>query len=532
LPPLTTHYSTLTFIRMKRNCLFIFVALHLFIFSSAQNDEPDQVMMQKIREEGLNHSQVMSIAHYLTDVAGPRLTNSPGYIHASEWAVSTLKSWGLKNVRLEPWGIFGPGWTMEKCYVAMKAPYYHPIIAYPFAWTKGTAGLLNAEVVMISKLDVDSIRKYGELLKGKIILPHQSDTLLRSAFNAYATRYADSVLQNIPDTYMINAEELKGMMSMINNLRSAINLLQQMGSVALLNMNNGNRDGTVDASAWWSGKKGASPELLTLSMSPEDYLRIQRLVQSKIKVQLELDVQSKTNNEDENGKNVIAEIPGTDPLLKDEIVMIGAHLDSWYSGTGATDNGAGCAVMMEVMRILKTMNVQPRRTIRIALWSGEEQGLLGSYGYIRKHFGDPSTMKLLPDQSKVSAYYNLDNGTGKIRGIFLQNNQSAQPIFKKWFEPFTDLGATTVSISNTGSTDHFSFDAIGIPAFQFIQDPMEYETRTHHTNMDTYDHLSGEDLKQAAVIIAAFVYNTAMREEKLPRKSLPSPKPWLFDLFK
>ena len=230
------------------------------------------------------------------------------------------------------------------------------------------------------------------------------------------------------------------------------------------------------------------------------------------------------SSKDIKGYNVVAEIPGTDPVLKDEIVMIGGHLDSWHGATGATDNGAGSAVMIEVMRIIKTLGLQPKRTIRIALWSGEEEGLLGSRGYVKNHFADPADMVLKPDHGKISAYYNLDNGSGKVRGIYLQGNKNAGPIFEKWLAPFNELGAKTITINNTGGTDHQSFDAVGIPGFQFIQDPLEYDTRTHHTNMDTYDHLVPEDLKQAATIIAAFVFNTAQLDEKIPRKDLPKPR--------
>ncbi len=242
-----------------------------------------------------------------------------------------------------------------------------------------------------------------------------------------------------------------------------------------------------------------------------------------------MNVQNKFYSDDLTGYNVVGEIAGVDPALKNQVVMLGGHLDSWHSGTGATDNAAGCIVMMEAVSILKSLGVQPRRTIRIALWGGEEQALYGSFGYVKKHFGDPRDMQLKPEQKEISAYYNLDNGSGKIRGIFLQNNDSVHDIFKSWLAPFADLGATGVTRSNTGSTDHISFDAVGIPAFQFIQDPLEYETRTHHSNMDTYDHLSIEDLKQAAIIVAAFVYNTAMRDELLPRKPLPPPARFVFD---
>jgi Zn-dependent M28 family amino/carboxypeptidase len=256
-------------------------------------------------------------------------------------------------------------------------------------------------------------------------------------------------------------------------------------------------------------------------LSSDDYLRLQRLANAGIPVELEAEVKTRFFSGDTKGYNVLAEIPGTDPSLKEEVVMLGGHLDSWQGATGATDNAAGCAVMMEAARILKTLNLQPKRTIRVALWSGEEQGLFCSRNYVKNHLGDPVTMNLQPAQAKISAYYNLDNGTGRIRGIYLQGNEAARPIFTSWLKPFSDLGASTVTISNTGGTDHLSFDAVGIPGFQFIQDPIEYDTRTHHTNMDTYDHLVPEDLKQAAIIVAAIVYNTAMRNEKLPRKELP-----------
>jgi hypothetical protein len=501
------------------------------IASSAQQEKIDTAVLSRIRTEALQHSQVMNIAHYLTDVSGPRLTNSPGYERASHWAVNTLQSWGLSNARLEPWGKFGRGWSMENCTVAMRAPYYLPIIAYPLAWTKGTNGPVKADVVVISALQVDSIKKYGNTLKGKIVLPLQTDSVLRSAFTAYAERFEDSTLQKMGDTYMFTAEQLAGMMGVIKNWTESIRLLQQLGCIAVLHGTSFDRDGTVSVSAWFNGKKGAWPDMPTLNLAGEHFFLLQRLLKSKIPVQLELNIQTTYYDKDENGYNVIAEIPGTDPVLKDEVVMIGGHLDSWFSGTGATDNAAGCAVMMEVIRIMKALHIQPKRTIRIALWSGEEQGLLGSHGYVVKHFADPTTMQLLPEHSKISAYYNLDNGTGRIRGIFTQGNKSVEPVFKKWLEPFADLGATTVTLANTGGTDHFTFDAVGIPGFQFIQDPIEYETRTHHTNMDTYDHLIPDDLKQASAIIASFVYHTAMRDEKLPRKPLPKPGPWLFDLF-
>ena len=512
---------------MKRitNCLFILA----FSLVSFAQESIDTSVLRKIKDEGLNHSQVDRIAHYLMDVAGPRLTNSPGYIKASNWAVGELKNWGLTNAHLDAWGKFGPGWSMQKNYVAVKKPYYQTMIAYPNAWTKGTNGLTTADVTVIKDLNADSIRKYNYDVKGKVVLTKEKNSKLPSAFKAFAERLSDDTLTKLEDTYMFTPEMLKFIKTYVSTLRNAVSELEKRGAVALLSTHGWTRDGTVEADAWWSGIKGMFPQLSILNITPEDYYRIQRLIDSNVPVQLEMDVATQMTTDDESGYNVIAEIPGTDPQLKNEIVMLGAHLDSWYSGTGATDNGAGSSVMMEAVRILKALNLKPKRTIRISLWSGEEQGLLGSTGYVRKYFGDPATVKLLPAQANISAYFNLDNGTGKIRGIYAQSNDKVQPIFQQWITPLSDLGVTTVTLHNTGATDHLPFDAVGIPGFQFVQDPIEYETRTHHTNMDVYDHLVIDDLKQAATVVAWFIYNTANRSEKLPRKELPKSGEWVWD---
>jgi Zn-dependent M28 family amino/carboxypeptidase len=292
-------------------------------------------------------------------------------------------------------------------------------------------------------------------------------------------------------------------------------------------MNSSGNDGTVFVSSGGQYTKNSPEAPANVMLSSDDYLRLQRLIDDGVNVEIEADVKTKFFDNDFQGYNVVGEIPGTDPNLKDEVVMVGGHLDSWHGATGATDNAAGCSVMMEVVRIFKALNIQPRRTIRIALWSGEEEGLFGSKGYVKNHFADTANGQwiLKPEQSKISAYYNLDNGTGKIRGVYLQGNEAARPIFAKWFEPFNDVGAKTITINNTTGTDHLSFDRAGIPGFQFIQDEIEYDTRTHHTNMDTYDHLVADDLKQAAAIIATLVYNTAQRDEKLPRKEMPPARP-------
>jgi acetylornithine deacetylase/succinyl-diaminopimelate desuccinylase-like protein len=361
-------------------------------------------------------------------------------------------------------------------------------------------------------------------------LIHRNDTL-KHTFKADATRLSDEDLSKMaaaippppPDTAAMRRRNQQfpslGGVSMATRIR---NLAMKEGAVAILSTSTRGHDGTLFVQG--GGAYGGNyPENFTdIVIAFEDYMSLVRLANSGYPVQLETEIATTFDSKDLKGYNVIAEIKGTDPKLKDELIMLGGHLDSWQGATGATDNAAGCAVMMEAMRIIKTLSLKPKRTIRIALWSGEEQGLLGSRNYVKKHFADPSSMLLQKDHSKISAYYNLDNGTGKVRGIYLQGNEGVKKIFTQWLEPFHDHGAKTVTISNTGGTDHLAFDAVGIPGFQFIQDEIEYDTRTHHTNMDTYDHLSAEDLRQAATIVAAFVYNTANREEKLPRKQLPA----------
>ena len=417
----------------------------------------------------------------------------------------------------------------------MTAPYYTPIIAIPRAWTGSTPGkkAMSGEVILIRAKDsAELYQNYSGKLKGKIVMLYSIDTL-HPTFTPNGERLADTTLEKMstakPDTGRGGSRNFNT--SQMNARRQMQILQRQMGDfynkekpALVLSMSRSGNEGTLFVQNGGSYSKDAENNYAWVMLSSDDYLRVQRLVNAGEKVELEADVKTKFYDEDIKGYNVVAEIPGTDPVLKDELVMIGGHLDSWHGATGATDNAAGCAVMMEVMRIIKATGLQPKRTIRIALWSGEEEGLLGSRAYVKTHFADPADMVLKPEHGKVSAYYNLDNGTGKVRGVYLQGNKNAGPIFEKWLEPFNELGAKTITISNTGGTDHQSFDGVGIPGFQFIQDPIEYDTRTHHTNMDTYDHLVPEDLKQAATVIAAFVYNTAQRDEKIPRKELPKPR--------
>jgi hypothetical protein len=495
----------------------------------AQNETIDTATINKIRDEGMNRSKVSWIAHYITDVSGSRLTNSPGYKRAADWIAGTLKEWGITNVKLEPWGEFGYGWSVEKSYAAMKSPYYANLISYPSPWSGSTDGLVTAPVFLLENYDSAYIAKNADKIKGHIVITKTTDTTIHSTFKPTGSRYSDSALNNMHDEHMLTKMMLNMFIPQILKEMRAMKMIQQAGAVGIIEMSREQSDGTVFVDGFGGYLKKDQPALAKLIMEKEDYLKIERLLKDGSEVKLETDIKTTFYGDDLTSYNVVGEIPGTDPTLKAEIVMLGGHLDSWQSATGATDNGAGCIATLEAIRILKALGIKPKRTIRIALWSGEEQGLLGSFQYVKKHFGDPADMKLKPEQSKVSAYYNLDNGSGKIRGIFTQGNDKAAPIFSTWLEPFHDLGATTVTPHNTGSTDHLSFDAVGIPGFQFIQDPLDYETRTHHSNMDTYEHLSVDDLKQAATIIAAFVYNTAMRAEMMPRKALPKPEKFVFD---
>ena len=516
---------------MKKTLLFSLLTAGISLSAAAQ-EVIDQAAVQKIREEGLNHSQVMKTAFYLTDVAGPRLSGSPGLKNAQNWAVKELQGYGLVNAKLEPWGKFGKGWQVNKNYAAITVPYYHAIIAIPKEWTSSTKGPVKGDVMLIKIDTLTDLPKYKGQLNGKIVIIDNNAPVLVRSKNPDLSRYTDEELAKMaaatpqpaggrgprpagnPQMAAFMAARAKAAA-----MRGAISSFLQQENVALILSQGRGTDGTVfttNGASYADTAKTALPELET---SGEDFLRIVRLLRAGQKVQMEADVQTQFFTNDLQGYNVIAEIPGTDKKLKEQVVMIGGHFDSWHAGTGATDNAAGSAVMMEAMRILKATGFKPKRTIRIALWSSEEQGLYGSRGYVAAHFGKKDSLKA--EQSKVSAYYNLDNGTGKIRGVYLQGNAAVGPIFQSYLEPFKDLGATTVTISNTGGTDHQSFDAVNIPGFQFIQDGMDYNTRTHHSNQDTYDRLVEDDLKQAATIVASFVYHTAQRAEMLPRKEAP-----------
>ncbi|MFL6283731.1 MAG: M20/M25/M40 family metallo-hydrolase [Pyrinomonadaceae bacterium] len=534
--------------------------------------------VQRIRDEGMNRSQVMQTLNQLTNVIGPRLTGSPGMRLANEWTRDTLAKWGLVNSHVEPWGTFGRGWQLKRFSAEVVEPQVFPLNAYPKAWSPATRGPLTAEVVYVDAKDLEGLQKFKGTLRGKIILNGAARDLT-AHFEPEATRRTEKQLlelANAPDPSTLperpRTTPEQRAMTLFNAQK--LNFFQDEGAALLLDPSRGD-DGTIfvqqvavpqplptDARARfamlnrdpdaprqiraWDKDAPAFAPQLTLSI--EQYNRLAHMLEAGERVRMSVNLDAQFLDQDLTAYNTVAEIPGTD--LKDEIVMLGGHMDSWHGATGATDNAAGVAVAMEAVRIIKALGLQPRRTIRIALWSGEEQGLLGSRAYVEQHFGKletpaptprptppgaaegqpvaqptpaPARARLVtkPEYDKLSAYFNLDNGTGRIRGVYMQGNESVRALFRQWLAPFADTGAQTLTLSNTGSTDHISFDTIGLPGFQFIQDEVDYSTRTHHSTQDTYERIQPGDVKQAAAIMAAFVYQTAMLDAKLPRKPAP-----------
>jgi hypothetical protein len=530
----------------------------------AQPDPNDPIA--RIKEEGMNHSQVMDTLSYLSDVIGPRLTASPNMKRANEWTREQLTKWGLQNAHLESWGPFGRGWTLKRFSAQVVAPQTIPLIAYPKAWSPALSEPLTADVVYVDAQNEADLQKFAGQLKGKIVLTSPMREV-KARFDAPGTRLNEKDLLALADAPEPQPAQRGGAGGRGGDaFRNAQRLtsakyvfFQKEGAALLIDPSRIGDGGTVfvqsatvpqapstapQGGAGGGFNRGPQPyeknaPAITpqLVMSIEHYNRIVRMIRANENVRMTVDLQVEYQDADPMGYNTIAEIPGSD--LKDEVVMLGGHMDSWHSGTGATDNGAGVSVAMEAVRIIQSLNLKPRRTIRIGLWTGEEQGLLGSAAYVTQHFGKlepgnpgvvpagtpnsqpaaPQKLTTLPDYDKFAGYFNLDNGTGKIRGVYLQGNEGVRPIFRQWLAPFKDMGAATLSISNTGGTDHLSFDRIGLPGFQFIQDEIEYDTRTHHSNQDVFDRIQSDDMKEAATIMAAFVYATAMRDEKLPRKA-------------
>ncbi|HVE65917.1 MAG TPA: M20/M25/M40 family metallo-hydrolase, partial [Thermoanaerobaculia bacterium] len=501
----------------------------------------DYDMVTRIRHEGFRNSKVMEIASALTDRIGPRLTGSPGMKKSNEWTRDKLAEWGLANARLESYP-FGRGWSYESATVRMTSPDVAPLSALPKAWSPGTNGPVRGKVVLAKHTTREELEKQKGKLKGLIVLTDEMREV-RPQEKAALDRYDDTELAELeryeipPSRSPFGPEEFR----LRREFRRALNVfLEEEKPLAVIDP--GRLDGGAfhvqGGGSWRKGEPAGVPALV---MAIEHYGRIARLLESKQTVELEVDVKARFHDDDPMAYNTVAEIPGSD--RSGEIVMLGAHMDSWHGATGATDNAAGVAAAMEAVRILKAIGAKPRRTIRIALWSGEEQGLFGSEKYVLDHFASkplpadpkerenfslrrsPGPLTLKPEHAKLSAYFNMDNGTGKIRGIYAQENAAVVPIFEAWLEPLKDLGATTVTMRNTRGTDHESFDAVGLPAFQFIQDEVEYGTRTHHTNMDVYERLQRDDLMQASVVFATFVWHAAMRDGKIPRKPMPKEEP-------
>ncbi len=486
-------------------------------------EKVDETIVAQIKAEAFQRSEVMDTLSWLSDVYGPRLTGSPSLRQAGEWARDQLTRWGMANAALEPDGTTSRGWSIDRFSIEMTEPQYMRITGYPRAWSPALAAPLGGTPIVVEVKSKDDFEKYRGKLGGAIVMngkPEAKDL----GFQPEATRLTDEELKKqegqldpgSPKSFWDEEEEFQ---KSLDKQREVYEFFAKEGIAALVTPSSISEDVRTDGfydQVW-------HPTYPGFVFSREHYGRIVRMLDRKQAVKLSLTLSVKMVERVE-GFNVVAEIPGTDPTLKSEVVMLGGHLDSWHSGTGATDNGAGCAVALEAMRVLKAIGVKPRRTIRVALWTGEEQDYFGSVGYVSRHFGDLKTMALKPEHGKLAGYFNLDNGSGRIRGVNLQGNEAVRPIFEAWLRPFHYLGASTLTTLNTGGTDHMPFDALGLPGFQFIQDPLSYETKVHHSNLDLYEAASPDDLKQASAIMASFVYNAAMRDAPLPRKPLPKPR--------
>ncbi|HEY0970870.1 MAG TPA: M20/M25/M40 family metallo-hydrolase [Gemmatimonadales bacterium] len=504
----------------------------------AQQEKIDRATLAQIQEEGLQRSQAMTTVSWLADVYGPRLTGGPEIREAAEWARKRLADWGLSNIREERFP-FGRGWSLAHFSAAMVEPRVMPVIGMPKAWTPGTEGPVTADVVLAPVATRADLDRYRGKLRGRIVLtqPEREVRMLEERIvlrmNEDEVREAERMPEPTPRPAgpapraaaadeRLSAQEIRDFYV----AEGAVALIDRGSDATVVNGGSNlswetqrTDGGTVFVGSGGSRADSAGTGLPAVTIAVEHYNRMVRILEKGLPVRMELEVRTRFHEEEDGlgGFNILAEIPGTDPELKDEVVILGAHFDSWHGATGATDNATGVTAMMEAMRILKAIGARPRRTIRLALWGGEEQGLLGSRAYAREHLGDPQTGERKPGWEKFAGYFNLDNGTGRIRGVWLEGNQDAGPIFREWMEPLAPLGVTIVGPRSVGSTDHVAFTALGLPGFQFVQERLEYRSRTHHSNMDFVDRVQPDDLMQQAVVAASFAYLTAMRDEPLPR---------------
>ena len=508
---------------LPATCFALFVTGAMGL-AAQSGESTDLAAIQRIKEEAFERSQVMDIAWWLTEVHGPRLTNSPQMRAAADWTVKKLSEWGLVNVKQEPWGAeFGRGWSNERTVVHVLKPTPWPVLAYARAWTPGTGAAITADVVLAPLAADADLEKFRGKLKGKVVLL-QAARAVAPLWDAPARRFTEADLERMQEQEVAPARGPGNFGGQFGFAAKRNAFLLSEGVVAVLEPGNGRGDsGSVLTGGGGPRNPKDPPVPPQLSVATEHYNRLARLVEKGTPVTIEVDVRNSFHDANLGMFNIVAEIPGADRA--DEIVMLGAHFDSWHAGVGAVDNASGSAVMMEAMRILKQSGVTLRRTVRLGLWTGEEQGLIGSREYVKAHFGDPATMQLKPEHAKLAGYFNMDNGTGAYRGVYLQGNEVVAPIFRAWMEPFRNIGMTDLTIRNTGGTDHLAFHAVGLPGFQFIQDPVQYSSRTHHSNLDVYDQLIAGDLMKNAAITAAFVYHTANRAQMLPRRALPRVAP-------
>ena len=507
---------------------------------SSGTERIDYATLARIREEGLQRSQAMDHMSWLADVYGPRLTGGPGIRQAADWTKRKLGEWGLANVHEETWP-FGKGWELVRFHAHMIEPQVMPIIGMPKSWTPGTEGTVQAEVVLAPITSPADFEKYRSKLRGKIVLT-QPPRAVRMLDGRIVLRMHEDDIAEAKTTPVPAARAGGGPGGFAQGQQFAqrvAQFYQSEGAIALIDrgsdsdMSAGGSDlswqtqrvdgGTIFVGAGGPRDDNAGKGLPSIVIAVEHYNRMVRILERNVAVKMELHIETRFIDEQagQGGFNIVAEIPGTDPKLKDEVVILGAHFDSHHGATGATDNATGSVAMIEAMRILKAAGIRPRRTIRVALWGGEEQGLMGSRAYVRQHFADPATMQTRPEYDKLSAYFNLDNGTGKIRGVWYQGNLGVRHVFEQWIEPLKDLGVEVLGPRVVGSTDHAAFEAVGLPGFQFIQERLEYNSRTHHSNMDFVDRVQRDDLVQQATVAAAFAFMAAQRDEKLPRKAKP-----------